>query len=393
MRHLASSVASATLYALAVMAGTIVPAAAQTAHAAHPAHAHARVQRHAKPRAVAARGDASKVKFGVFARLSPGSPPFSMVSPAHVLDARKAQNILDLGATWTRSSLSPFFTDRTFLGPGRYDWSAADVVTSWDVEHRIEPVIGIEAGPVQVNDAGKFDPHEVPVYPTSEGFAAYCGAAARHFRAVTHSFSIPGNEINSDLGPASEHKKFSGLAMVAEYTKDCYRAVKAADPSAFVWGFELNMDAAAGPTAFVSELAKLGCGPGRCYDGLSMHLGLRYPLRPRSTPCFPNAGGDYSLQCIPDIQHASGKANLPIMIGETAVTWPGMVPDEEAQASFAPAALRAMAAMPGVRYINYANLDECALYPSGYFMNGCIVDKDDVRVPAWRAVRAVFRRR
>ncbi|GAC1542623.1 MAG: hypothetical protein NVS3B10_07010 [Polyangiales bacterium] len=324
-------------------------------------------------------------KFGVFARLSPAAPPFGMFSSvsALTLDPIKTQNVLDIGATWTRASLSPFYTDRTIDGPGKYDWTAADVVVGWGVSHGIEPVIGIEDGPVQVNTPGKYDPHEIDRYPTADAFAAYCSAAAAHFSAATHAFSMPGNEVNTDP------KRFPTVGDTASYMKACYGAVKAADPASFVWGLELNMDGMAGATAYVASLASSGCGPGSCYDGISAHLSLRYPLPPAGTPCYPNPGGDYTVECLADLRKAAGSP-VPLMIGETVVTWPGEVPDAATKAIAAPIVLRALAAAPGVRYINYANLDECALYPSGYFTNGCLVDESNAHVPGWDAVHAVF---
>ncbi|GAC1306398.1 MAG: hypothetical protein NVSMB19_18510 [Vulcanimicrobiaceae bacterium] len=326
------------------------------------------------------------VKFGGFARLAPGSPPFAMFSAPGVLDPQKTSDLLDLGATWTRSPLAPFFDDRTAFGAGHYDFGSADTVLTWDVAHAIEPVVGLEAGPVQVNATpGTFSPHQVPIYPTPAAFATYCTAVATHVSTFSHSYSSPGNETNSD-----PQKYPGGASDVAPYAAACYHAIHAADPTAFVWGLELNMDGQAGATKFVSDLLALGCGPGTCYDGLSAHLSLRYPIPAKGTPCFPAAGGDYDVACLSDLQGASGDPFLPLMIGETAVTWPGMVPDAATQALAAPAELKALAAAPGVRYIDYANIDECALYPSGYFMNGCIVDATGAHVPAWQAVHAVF---
>lgn len=329
-------------------------------------------------------GSTGAVKFGAFARLSPGTPPFGMFASSGVLDPMKTKNILDIGATWARASLSPFFTDKTIFGSGMYSWTDADIVTAWLVSHGIEPVIGIEAGPVQVNDDPKvFAPHKVDRYPTAAAFAEYCSAAASHFSAVTHTFSMPGNEVNTNP------QQFPNVAETASYMSACYKALKAADPSAFVYGLELNMDGQAGASAFVSALAALGCGPGTCYDAISAHLSLRYPIPPAGTPCYPNPGGDYTIACLADLQKAAG-ASVSIMVGETVVTWPGMVPDAATQALAAPMVLKALAAAPGVRFINYANVDECALYPTGYFKNGCIVDQNDAHVPAWQGVHDVF---
>lgn len=140
----------------------------------------------------------------------------------------------------------------------------------------------------------------------------------------------------------------------------------------------------------VSDLLALGCGPGTCYDGISAHLTLRIPIPAPGTPCYPNPGGDYSVACITDLQNASGNPQLPMMLGETVITWAGMVPDATTKATADPEDLHALAAVLGVKYINYANLDECALYPSGYFMNGCLVDTNNNAVPAWQPVWNVF---
>ncbi|GAC1302569.1 MAG: hypothetical protein NVSMB21_00650 [Vulcanimicrobiaceae bacterium] len=327
----------------------------------------------------------STVKYGVFARLSPGSPPYGMFSSGTTLDASKTQNILDIGARWTRSPEQPFNVDQTIYGPGKYDFSYPDAVTSFDVAHNIEPVINIEAGPVMVNDPGVFNPHSVPVYPTASALGTFCSASATHYKTSTHSYSIPGSEVNSDTA------KFpNGASSVAPYMKSCYSAIKAADPGAFVWGLELNMDGQAGATKFVSDLRALGCGPGTCYDGISAHLTLRIPIPAPGTPCYPNAGGDYSVACLSDLQNAAGNAALPMMIGETVIFWPNWVADANAQAQAIPAELHALAAAPGVKYINYANLDECALYAGGYFRNGCIVDVNNAHTPAWQPTRDVF---
>lgn len=325
------------------------------------------------------------VKFGTFARLSPIAPPFGMFSSPTTLDDKRTRNILDLGARWTRSPESPFYVDKTVFGPGKYDFSAGDLVTSFDVQHNIEPVVGIEAGPVQVNDPGHFDPHSISIYPNASAYANFCSVSAAHYKAVTHQYSIPGNEVNSDTAI------FNGADSIAPYMKSCYSAIKAADPQAFQWGLELNMDAGAGAANFVSRLRQLGCGIGTCYDGLSAHLSVAYPAPRAGTPCNENQKGDYDLQCLTDLQNAAGDPNLPLMIGETVITWPGFVRDAQTQAQAVPADLRALASAPGVRYVNYANLDECALYaPDNYFHNGCLIDSNNNHVPAWQTAHDVF---
>ena len=326
------------------------------------------------------------VKFGTFARAA-GTPPFGMFTSSGALDPTKTQNILDIGASWTRFETSPFYIDQTVFGAGKYDFTNVDLLAGWQTAHTIEPVVGIEAGPVEVNATpGTFSPTQVPIYPTPAAFATFCSALSTHMNGLgTHSYSEPGNEVNSDA-----QKYPNGAASVAPYAEACYKAIKAVDPAAFVWGLELNMDGQINAPGFVSTLLSLGCGPGTCYDGISIHLSLRYPLPPAGTPCYPAAGGDYSTLCVAAIQTAAGNPTLPIMIGETVITWAGMVSDAATQALAVPATLEALKATPGVKYINYANLDECALYPSGYFMNGCLVDVNNAHVPAWTGAHNVF---
>ncbi|GAC1566785.1 MAG: hypothetical protein NVS2B3_01470 [Vulcanimicrobiaceae bacterium] len=327
----------------------------------------------------------SGVKFGAFARAN-GTPPFGMFTSSGSLDATKTQNLLTLGATWTRMSTSPFYVDQTVFGAGKYDFSNIDTLVKWQQSNHIEPVTGIEAGPVQVNATpGTFSPHEVARYATAGDFANYCTAIATHMKSLgEHTYSEPGNEVNTNpqLFP-------NGASDVAAYGSACYRAIKAVDASATVYGLELNMDGQAGATAFVTTLKSLGCGPGTCYDGISAHLSLRYPTPSVTTPCYPNSGGDYGVQCLADLRTASGSP-VPIMVGETVTTWSGMVPDAATKALSDVASLHALAATGYVKYINYANVDECGLYPSGYFMNGCLIDVNNVPTPSWQPVIKVF---
>lgn len=102
--------------------------------------------------------------------------------------------------------------------------------------------------------------------------------------------------------------------------------------------------------------------------------------------------GDYTVEYLADLRTAA-RAPVPLMIGETVVTWPGEIPDAATQAIAAPLIAPRARRGAGVRYINYANLDECALYPSGCFMNGCIVDivdTNNAHLPAWQGVHDVF---
>jgi hypothetical protein len=148
------------------------------------------------------------------------------------------------------------------------------------------------------------------------------------------------------------------------------------------------MDRRAGPAAFVQRLYDLGCKPGTCYDGLSVHISLHYPIPPPSTPCYPAAGGAYSVRCVEDVRNAA-HAPIRIIVGETGYYVPGNVPDEATKASALVAEMETFAAIPYIDGVSYANIDECDLYRSGYFAGGCLIAGNGSALPAYGALRAL----
>jgi hypothetical protein len=313
------------------------------------------------------------------------------ISTGYVVDTEKVADIVDLGVRWTRTAPSPFFDDGSHIfATPNYAFGDFDSAQCALARHNIVPLVAMEAGPVQYNSVpDRFSPVSTPHYKTASDFAQWCGAVAAHERktfAYVHRYSLPGNEVNSSpaLFPGGE-------AEIAGYSEACYRAIKAADPHAFVYAFELNMDRNADPTGFVRRLYALGCKLGTCYDGISLHLSLRYPIRPSGTPCYPNPGGDYDLQCIEDIRTAA-HAHLHVIVGETGFFVPSSVPDEATKAEAVVAAFRAFASDPFVDGVNYANIDECDLYPTGYFVGGCLVDSIGNKLPAYAALRDLTKR-
>lgn len=313
------------------------------------------------------------------------------ISSGYVVDAAKLADLVDLGVRWTRSAPSPFFDDGSHIfGPGRYLFGDFDSAQCALARHNITMMVALDAGPVQYNaEAGRFSPHAIPTYKTAADFGTWCRAVAEHetktFAAVSR-YSLPGNEVNSNaqLFPG-------GDSQIAQYSEACYRAIKDVQPKAFVYGFELNMDGNLDPAAFVQRMYDLGCKQGTCYDGISVHLSLRYPLRPANAPCYPHAGGDYTMQCIADVQHAA-HAPVHVIVGETVFTIPGSVPDEATKATAIVSALKAFAANPYVDGVNYANVDDCGLYPSGIFAGGCIVDMSGRKLPGYAALKALATR-
>ena len=343
--------------------------------------------------------------FGIFSASSPGTAPDPYPSPQSVLtgssgycdtvaangvsirtgfvvDSMKLSNIVNLGVRWVRMAAPQFNADLSHMfAPGTYAWGSFDSAQCATLAyHQIQPVVNLEAGPVMYNATpGTFSPTQTTTYATAADFGSWCGAVAAHERATFPSvskFSLPGNEVNTNpqLFPG-------GPSQIAAYSKACYSAIKAANPNSFVYGFDLNMDGQANAPAFVRQLASLGCAVKTCYDGISMHLSLRYPIPAPGTPCYPNAGGDYSMQCVTDIESAAQVSH--VLISESVYTVPGMVPDEQTKASAVVAAFKAYAANSTVDGVSYANVDECALYPSGYFSGGCLIDTSGASLPAY----------
>ena len=312
------------------------------------------------------------------------------IDTGYPVDATKLNDMVSLGARFSRFTISAFDVDYTHRSGG-YNWAEVDSAQCNSfIKNGVAPIIGIEDGPVQYNSTpGTFSPQQQPDYATASDFATYCGAVAAHeaaaFPGVT-KFSIPGNEIN-DSTPPSDFP--GGNSQIVSYTKACYSAIKAAYPSAYVYGFELNMDGSLNVPGFVSTMLAAGCGPGTCYDGLSIHLALKYPIPAAGTPCYPNSGGQYSLQCVADVISASGSSATHILIGETVYPVPNDVADEATKATATVAAFTAYSRLPAVDGVVYANLDECALYPSGYFSGGCLINTSNQQLPAYGALQSL----
>jgi len=350
------------------------------------------------------------VPYGVFSLRSPNTTPVPYPTPgpvlvgqgsycdtpaangasidsSYVVDVTKLNDLIFLGARWSRMTASQFNIDETHVfGPGSYVWTSLDAAQCISLAyHQIRPVIGLEAGPVEYNaNPHTFSPGSVPTYESASDFGQWCGAVTAHEKSVFPSvsqFSLPGNEVNTNpqLFPGGE-------AQIAAYSKACYAAIKAANSSAFVYGFELNMDGGVNAPKFVSDMVALGCKVGTCYDGIAMHLTLRYPIPPPTTPCYPAAGGDYSMQCVTAIQ-AAAQAPIHVLISETVYPVPAAVPDEATKAQAVDAAFSAFSTNPTVDGVLYADVDECALYPSGYFAGGCLIDTAGNQLPAYTALQ------
>jgi hypothetical protein len=308
------------------------------------------------------------------------------ISTGQPVDPTKLSNIVNLGVKWTRMTVSATFIDQSHIfTPTSFSFLTLDAAQCALERQNITPVVGLEAGPVDYDATpGTYSPTTVPTYKTAADFGAYCGAVAQHENAVlgpVTRYSIPDNEANTDTTMFP-----GGATQVAAYSEACYAAIKAAQPKAFVYGLELNMSYNVGATAFVKTLAGLGCKTGTCYDGISIHLFMPYPIPSTSTPCFPNAGGNYDIQCVTDIRTAAGNASLHVLIGETAFMVPSTVPDEATKALAVVAAMNLFAADPNIDGVNYANVDECALYPTGEFAGGCLIDIAGDPLPAYGAL-------
>ena len=76
-----------------------------------------------------------------------------------------------------------------------------------------------------------------------------------------------------------------------------------------------------------------------------------------------------------------------MLISESVYTVPGSVPNEATKALAIVASFKAYAANATVDGVNYANVDECALYPIGYFSGGCIVNTSGGVLPGYTALQ------
>jgi hypothetical protein len=309
------------------------------------------------------------------------------IETGNLVDSTKLGNIVSLGVGWVRMPAPQFSDDLSHVwGSGTYQFADFDSAQcSTLTEHGIKPVIGLEAGPVQYSAViGQLPAQTLTTYQSASDFGTWCGVVAAHersaFPGITR-FSLPGNEVNDNpqLFPG-------GNAQIAAYSETCYAAIKAANPSAYVYGFELNMDGSLNAPGFVQQMTALGCRVGTCYDGIALHLSLRYPLPASSTPCYPNAGGDYVLQCVTDIISAT-QAPVHVLVSETVYPVPAYVPDEATKALAVVSDLTTFASNPSIDGVSYANVDECALYPSGYFFGGCLISISGQILPAYTALQ------
>ena len=222
------------------------------------------------------------------------------ISSGYVVDPAKLSDIVNLGVKWTRTEISADLIDQSHIF-GTYTFDTLDSAQCAALRNGITPIVGIEAGQVNYDAVpGVYSPVVEPNYESAPDFGQYCGVIAAHetqtFGAVTR-YSIPGNEINDN--PAAFG---GGEAQIAAYTQACYHAIKTIQPNAVVYGFELDMNSTRNAPAFVQRMTGRGCGVGTCYDALSIHLFPPYPLPPAGTPCYPNPGGNYDLQCVTDVR-------------------------------------------------------------------------------------------
>lgn len=221
--------------------------------------------------------------------------------------------------------------------------------------------------------AGTSEPSSAPPSP----YPTYSGAPG-NAAATTSTVTVQG--LESDL---------------AAYMKPCYQAIKAADPLAFVYGWEINESPnLVTPAQFITdEKNTYSCGPGTCYDGLSVHIFPGFPLPAIGGGCSADTGGNVNgvgYDCINDLVTASGLSTIKMMVGETAVLVPGSAPNEATAATDLTLMLNYFASNPNVDHINYANVDECSLYPSGFFFDGCLITTSNVKQLRWQSAKAFY---
>ena len=306
------------------------------------------------------------------------------ISTGYAVDPTKLADIVNRGVKWTRSGPAPFNDDLSHIFPGDYAFADFDSAQCALQRNGITAVVELDAGPVQYDAVpGTFSPASVTTYKTASDYGQWCGVVTQHEKAIfptVRRFTLPGNEVDSNptLFPG-------GNAQIAAYSKACYAAIKAANSTAFVYGFELNMDGGINVPGFITALAALGCRAGTCYDGIAMHLSLNYPIPAGSTPCYPSPGGAYALACVTAVEAAANVSH--VLISESVYTVPGSVPSEAVKALAVVAEFNAYAPNTTIDGVSYANVDECAFYPTGFFSGGCLIDTAGQILPAYTALQ------
>ena len=309
------------------------------------------------------------------------------ISGSYLVDPAKLTHAVNLGVGWVRMSAPQQNDDKSHIfGAGTYDFTDFDSAQCASyVKHGMRPVVGLDTGPVEYNKTSTFSPESASMYRSAADYATWCSSVTKHEQTVFKlgKFSLPGNEVNTNeqLWPGGE-------AQIAQYSKACYHAIKTANPSATVYGFELNMDGNVNAPAFVKRMVALGCKPGTCYDAIAMHMSLRYPVLNSQAPCYPAKGGDYSVACLTAVQTAAG-AKIHLLISESVYPVSSAEPTEEMKAQAVSYDFAMLSHYSSVDGVSYANVDECAFYPTGTWSGGCLIDVDDNVLPAYKTLQSI----
>ena len=96
--------------------------------------------------------------------------------------------------------------------------------------------------------------------------------------------------------------------------------------------------------------------------------------------------GPSLYSCVKLSRKPATHAPVHVIIAETGYFVPSSIRDEQQKATAVVAAFETFAADPFVDGVNYANVDECDSYPSGYFVGGCLIDSLGTRLPAYAAL-------
>lgn len=92
------------------------------------------------------------------------------------------------------------------------------------------------------------------------------------------------------------------------------------------------------------------------------------------------------MQRVIDIKSAA-QAPIHVLISETVYPVSASVPDKATKALAVVAEFTAYAANTTIDGVGYANVDECALYPSGYFVGGCLLNTSGQALAAFTALQ------
>jgi hypothetical protein len=327
-----------------------------------------------------------------------------------LLDYNKIKDVVQVGASWTRSEVYNFSDDHSHLTPvGSYLWGSLDSLICGELRNSVIPEIGLNPGPVYYGPSAGATLNNIYQNPTDQ--AAWCSAVATHIKntfPTIKTFSALGNEYSSGFSAGdvtlTSPLQAAGFGSYFAYAKACYQAIKAVDPTYIVYGLQLNMDPGAAPLSVISAAYANGCKPmiGVCMDRVSVHLSATGDPQASSAPGATGfiTGNGTTIQSIANItalMESNGDPPPYYEFGEGFYN--PVVPNQYSQIGSpgqqAYAYARALNAFiqqhPEVVRVTAANLDEdCAYAGQPAFAQNAIIATPTCNPPGGYTVRPAY---